>query len=104
MGYARRRLRWPCSHSGFERRSLFALLGACRTRFPDPKCISGSPLPPFSLSVCPVQAQISLAARVSLEGRFLKAKPSMVISGLPDLALKPGHIKWKRTINFKLEP
>jgi len=37
-------------------------------------------LAPFGLSACPIQAEISSAARGSLEGRFGKAKPSMVTS------------------------
>ncbi|GEM_PF-4544577 len=61
-----------------------------------------SPLPPFGLSVGPVQAQTSSAARGSLEGRFGKAKPSMVTSALPNLALNPVHIKWKTTVLFYL--
>ena len=36
-----------------------------------------------------------LGARGSLEGRFGKAKPSMVTSALSNLAHKPTHIKWK---------
>jgi len=46
-------------------------------------------------------AQISLAARVSLEGRFVKAKPSLVASALLNLAHKPAHIKWKKSISIK---
>jgi len=42
-----------------------------------------------------------LSARGSLEGRFGKAKPSMVASTLLSLALKSAHIKWKRTIILK---
>jgi len=55
-------------------------------------------LPAFGLSVGLVQAQTFSAARGSLEGRFRKAKTSMVTSALPNLALKTAQIKWKRTM------
>jgi len=38
-----------------------------------------------------------LSAKRFAEGRFGKAKPSMVPSALLNLALKPAHIKGKRT-------
>jgi len=62
--------------------------------------IARKSLAPLGLSVCPVQAQTSSAPRGSLEGRFRKAKPSMVASALPNSAFEPTHIKWKRSIKI----
>ncbi len=60
--------------------------------------IARNSLAPFGLSVCPVQAQTSSAARGSIEGRFAMTKPSSVTSALQNLALKSAYIKWKRNI------
>jgi len=46
-------------------------------------------------------AQTASAARGLLEGRFVKAKPSLVASALLNLAHKPAHIKWKKSISIK---
>jgi len=66
--------------------------------------IARKPLAPLGLSVCPVQAQTSSAPRGSLEGRFRKAKPSMVAPALPNSALEPADIKWKRTLKINSKP
>ncbi len=63
--------------------------------------IARKSLAPLGHSLCAVQAQTSSAPRGSLEGRFGKAKPSMVTSALPNSALNPVHIKWKTTIKIK---
>jgi len=59
--------------------------------------IAQESLPPFGLSVCPVQAQAASADRGSLGGRFGKAKTSMVSSALTNSALEAAHIKSRRT-------
>jgi len=62
--------------------------------------IARKSLAPLGLSVCPVQAQTSSAPRGSLEGRFGKAKPSIVASAIANSAFEPNHIKWKRSIKI----